>query len=213
MQKIIFSSKIELFGFAFLLVCISATMIFAQSAAPVGTYVATEGSSNIKGKSGAAGQGGGLFKKRFNKQESAESGNTVTINLQSYSTKDEINQLKAAQANPQQFMTALSSFNHGTVSVNGKSYPINMASSVSRNGKFVISILSAKAFSASSEAKSTAGKAINTGHIEMVIDANGAGQGIMHESTHIGIDSDGIVSAKGGGMLSKATQLTNVSRK
>ena len=56
------------------------------------------------------------------------------------------------------------------------------------------------------------GKSLNTGHIELLVDASGSGQGLLHASTQIGFDSQGEVSAKGGGTMSKATELTSVSR-
>ncbi len=204
-------SKIKTLGAAMLFLFVTFSLVFAQTQAPIGTYTATTGSSLVKGKTAATGEGGGMFKKKFKKPSEAGAGNTITISLQSYSTKEEINQLKAAQSNSQQFMTMLSSFQHGTVTMGGKSFPINMAYSNSRSGKFVISILSSKAFSNTGE-QLTTGKGLATGHIELLVDSSGSGQGVLHESTQIGFDSQGEVSAKGGGTMSKTTDLTSVIR-
>jgi hypothetical protein len=203
--------NIKTFGYAILFVLITFALVFAQTPVPIGTYTATTGSSVVKGKSAAVGEQGGLFKKRFSKPAETGAGNTIAITLQSYSTKEELSQLKAAQGNPQQFMTTLSSFQHGTVTMEGKSFPINMASSSSRGGKFVITILSSKAFS-NMGGQFIAGKGLSTGHIELLVDANGSGQGVLHASTKIAFDSQGEVSAQGGGAMSKATELTSVSR-
>ena len=205
------ASKIKTLGYAILFVFISSALVFAQTQAPLGTYTATTGSSMAKGKSAATGAQGGLFKKKFSKPTEAGAGNTITITLQSYSTKEEIGQLKAAQGNAQQFMTTLSSFQHGTVSMGGKSFPINMASSNSRSGKFVVTILSSKTFS-STGGRFATGKGMSTGHIELLVDASGTGQGVLRASTQIAFDSQGEASAKGGGAMSKATELTGVSR-
>jgi hypothetical protein len=203
--------KIKTVSCAILSVFVTVALVFAQTPAPLGTYTATTGSSMVKGKSAAAGEEGGFLKKKFKKPTEAGAGNTITVTLQSYSTKEEINQLKAAQGNPQQFMTTLSSFQHGTVTMEGKSFPINMASSNSRGGKFVITILSSKSFS-SMGGQFMAGKGLSTGHIELLVDASGTGQGVLHASTQIAFDPQGEVSATGGGMMSKATELTSVSR-
>ena len=192
-------------------VFIASALVFAQTPAPLGTYTATTGSSMVKGRSAAIGETGGLLKNKFKKPTEAGADNTITISLLSYSTKEEISQLKAAQGNPQQFMTTLSSFQHGTVTMGGKSFPVNMASSNSRSGKFVITILSSKALS-STGGQFMAGKGLSTGYIELLVDAGGNGQGLLHASAQIAIDPQGEVSAKGGGSLSKATELTSVSR-
>jgi len=203
--------KIKFSGYAILFTVIIFTLVFAQSPAPLGTYKATTGSSMVKGKSAAVGEEGGLFRKKFKKPAETGTGNTITITLQSYSTKEELGQLKAAQGNPEQFMTTLSSFQHGTVSMEGKSFPINMASSISHGDKFVITILSSKAFS-NTGGQFMTGKGLSTGHIQLTVDASGSGQGVLHASTQIAFDSQGEISAKGGGALSKATELTSVSR-
>jgi hypothetical protein len=205
------ASKIKTLGYAILFVFITSAQVFAQTPAPLGTYTATTGSSMVTGKSAATGAQGGLIKKGFSKPAEAGAGNTITITLQSYSTKEEISQLKAAQGNPQQFMTTLSSFQHGTVSMGGKSFPINMASSNSRSGKFVVTILSSKAFS-NTGGQLTTGKALSTGLIELFVDASGTGQGVLRASTQIAFDSKGALAAKGGGAMSKTTELTGVSR-
>lgn len=203
--------KIKTLGYAILFVFITSALVFAQTPAPLGTYTASTGSSMVKGKSAAVSEEGGLFKKKFKKPTEAGAGNTITITLQSYSTQEEISQLKAAHGNPQQFMTTLSSFQHGTVSMGGKSFPINMASSNSRSGKYVVTILSSKAFSNTGGQLAT-GKGISTGYIELLVDAGGTGQGVLRESTQIAFDSQGEASAKGGGALSKTTELTTVTR-
>jgi hypothetical protein len=205
------ASKVKTLGYAILFVFISSALVFAQTQAPLGTYTATTGSSMAKGKSAATGEQGGFIKKGFSKPTEAGAGKTITITLQSYSTKEEISQLRAAQSNPQQFMATLSSFQHGTVSMGGKSFPINMAYSNSRSGKFIVTILSSKAFS-STEGRFATGKGLSTGHIELLVDASGTGQGVLRASTQIAVDSKGEVSAKGGGTMSKTTKLTGVSR-
>ena len=210
-MPIINVSKIKTLSFAVLFLFAMFSLLFAQTQAPIGTYIATTGSSMVKGKTAATGEEGGVFKKKFKKPTETGAGNTITISLQSYSTKEEINQLKAAQSNSQQFMTMLSSFQHGTVTMGGKSFPINMAYSNSRSGKFVITILSSKAFSNTGD-RPMAGKGLSTGHIELLVDSSGNGQGVLRASTQIGFDSQGEVSAKGGGAMSKTTELTSVTR-
>lgn len=204
--------KIKTLCFAVLFGLIAFGFVFAQTPAPLGTYTAATGTSMVKGKAAAADEEGGRFKKKFKKQTEVGAGDTITIVLTSYSTKEEISQLKAAQGNPQQFMSMLSSFQHGTVTMGGKSFPINLASSKSRNDKYAITILSSKAFS-DTGGQFKRGKGMNTGHIELLVDAAGTGKGVLHTSTKAGFDTQGEVSAMGGGAMSKATELTSVSRK
>ncbi|MGD9972676.1 MAG: hypothetical protein AB7S77_06420 [Desulfatirhabdiaceae bacterium] len=195
-------------GFIF---CFIVTAVYAQ--APLGTYVATTGQSSIKGKGAAAGGDDAAPKGRMKQSATtgAGAGNTITIQLASYSAKAELDQLMAVQNDPLKFLETLKTFNHGSIQISGKSIPINMASSRSVGGKYTISILTAKPLYGSG-AENVSGKGASMGMIELTVDASGNGKGLFYSQTMVGLSGTGEATAKGGAGTSKATQLTSVSK-
>jgi hypothetical protein len=78
----------------------------------------------------------------------------VTINLSSYSTQEELKTI--ANAGAGNITAALSRYNHGTITIGGRIYPINLAYSYQQGSNYRINLISGKPFAASGPQGGTA---------------------------------------------------------
>ena len=180
----------------------------AADQAPTGTYTATIGGSVGTARASDPEKGTA----RRTKQGSPAAGNNVTINLSSYSTQDEISQLKAVpHGDVTAFLSALSKFNHGSVTIGDKSFPINAAHSAQLGAKYVIRLVSAHPLMAGTTARGRTVMGSSGGMIKLTVDSSGAGEGVLYRTAQVVVKDDDEIDAKAGS--STATQLTGVARK
>ncbi len=191
-----------------LVVILGGAFVVWAGSAPTGTYTATMGASGGTASAGAAGRGRG----RAGRGTEATTGTAVTMKIGSYSSQAELDALAAAGGDPAKFLSVLSGYNHGTVTVGGQSFPINAAYSTSAGSAGnVICMATAKPLASSGtsrrgrQATGTSG-----GYIRLTVDASGSGTGMLYTSTQVVISSSGEFSARAGG--STGTALTDVSR-
>lgn len=185
--------------------CLFVAPVLQAEQAPAGTYTATAGSSVATGggttSAGKHGRGGTTTSKG--------SGTKITATITSYTDQSELEALAATQGDAKAFFDKLATFNHGTVTVEGKSYPINAATSVSYGSTYYVAIASAKAFSTSGSSRTA--KGATGGYIRLTVDSAGVGKGVMYTSTQVVVNkSTGEFEAKVG--ASTATELTDVKR-
>lgn len=200
-----FAGFVGTFGMVVALMGLVSAPLLAADQAPAATYVATTGSSAVTG--GGTGAGGGHA--HGSKGTDATKGGTVTIAVNSYTTEEELAALKATAGDAKKFFDTLKTYNHGTVTVGGKTYPINAASSVGNASGYSISLASAVAYAASGSSHSA--KGATGGYIHLTVDSTGSGKGSMFTSTQIIINSStGDFEAKAG--MSTATQLSDVKK-
>lgn len=183
------------------------TLLFAGQA-PTGTYTASMGQSAGTASGGTTNGGRGRVGGRGN---GSASGTSVTMNVSSYSTKSELDQLRAAQDDISKFLSTLNSFNHGSVTISGQTFTVNAATSVQAGDKYYIYLLTSTPLASSKtgrggrQATGAAG-----GYIRLTVDSNGAGDGMLYASTQVVISTNGEITARGG--ASTATQLSSVAR-
>lgn len=201
-------------GTAVLMVSLMAVPVLAGNQAPTGTYTATTGSSAATasggGRSGGGPRaGGGAGRGRTGTTStSAGSGSDLTMDVASWSTQADAQQLTSAQGgNGQGALAVLNSMNHGSVTIAGRNFPINAAFSVPKGSGYSIYLVSAKPFSAEGGRGRAAGA--TSGLIVLHVDASGAGTGELYTSTQVVFETTGEVQARGG--ASTATNLSGVA--
>lgn len=184
---------------------VAALPALAVSQAPTGTYTATTGSSaataSVGGSGGAA---------RGSKTTGAGSGSSVTMSLSNWATQADLEKLAAAEGDPKAFLDLLSGMNFGTVTIGGKSVPVNLAWSFKSGSSYQIVLLSEKPFSATSSRTGATGNGAAVGYIRLTVDGSGVGTGMMYSTTQVAVQSGSDVVARGG--ASTATQLSAVAR-
>ena len=172
--------------------------------APTGNYVATTGQSAVHGSAGGGGMHAG------GSATGDTSGGKVTMNVSSYSSSDEINALKGLDGKA--FLDQLSKYNHGSVSIGGRSFPVNFAASSQLGANYQIYLVSATPYMTSQTGpggRSASGA--GGGFISLEVPTSGsAGRGQMFSTVQVVISTNGSVSARAGG--SSATQLTAVAK-
>lgn len=200
------------FRFAVCLLALSAAFLFAPAAealtpAPPGTYSATLGATTVKGARQSAQKGEGHFQRKF---PAPAEGQTITIHVASYSSDEELRELRAAQNDPQAFIDVLGRFEHGFVQVGEKKVPINFAISNKAGNYYGIQLLSSKPFSeAGPEGKMM--KVTRTGYIRMTVDEQGNGTGTLYRTAGtVNLNNSGDVDAQAGMM--HTTELKDIHR-
>ena len=183
----------------------SAQPLLAISQASTGTYTASTGDSAATGS--VTGGGGAA---RGSKTTTAGSGSAVTMAIDSWATQADLDALAAAQGDTKKFLDILSGLRHGSVTLGGKTIPVNLAWSFKSGASYQILLLSEKPFSATSSRTGGSASGAAVGYIRLTVDGNGAGQGMMYSTTQVAFESGGDIVARGG--ASTATQLSNVSR-
>lgn len=183
---------------------VAAPILMAEQA-PTGSYTATTGGTAVGGggstSGGSHGHGG--------TSTGSTAGKTLTMNVASYTTQEELQKLAATQGDPKKFLDTLKGFNHGTVMIGSKSYVINAAASAKAGSSSYVVMLSATPFEASGSSRSA--KGVAAGYIRLTVDDAGAGTGMLYTSTQVVVSTtSGDFTAKGG--ASTATQLTAVAR-
>lgn len=174
--------------------------------APKGSYSAILGNSvtsqrTIGEKRGAT---------RRTRTTDAASGGNVQISITSYSPQSELE--AAAQAGQGNLVTTIGGFNHGSVTLNGQSYPINLATSFRSGDNYRINLVSAKPFTQTG-AQGGVGKAVAVGYITLLVPvAGGQGTGSLYTATGATISASGDVQPSAGRIGGTATQLTAVTR-
>lgn len=186
---------------------LSALVFAGGGNAPTGTYTASVGNSAGTVSGGAPGRGG--FRGRGQGNGTA-SGKSVTMNVGSYSTQEELQKLRETQGDPSAFFNTLSSYNHGTVTFEGQTFTVNAAYSVQTGSKYFLYLLTANPLKTSQQgprgriATGTAG-----GYIRLTVDAYGAGDGVLYTSAQVVVKNNGEIEARAG--AATATQLTGVT--
>ncbi|MBI3653389.1 MAG: hypothetical protein HY231_20355 [Acidobacteria bacterium] len=184
--------------------------------AATGTYTASLGNSAGMASGGATGSGGGAARGRMTRgggsASTAASGANVSLNISSYSTQEEINKLVQTQNDASAFLNTLNGYNHGSVTISGKSYPINAAYSLQAGSNYYIYLVSAKPFSGEATGRGgRGGKASGAagGYIRLTVNSGGSGDGALYTSTQVTVQTNGAIEVRGG--ASTASQLTNVA--
>ena len=174
--------------------------------APAGSYTAaTDASAGIASAAGPTGRARGAS------GASGTSGGTVTMNISSYSSNEEVDQIVAAQGSGAEAMLqAINRQSHGSVTIGGQTFTINMAASAKVGSSYNIYLVSAKPFSTGSGSGGRTATGGSAGYIQLTVNSTGSGDGGMYTSTQIVVEKDGSVAARGG--ASTATALTNVTR-
>ncbi|MCP4655617.1 MAG: hypothetical protein GY856_09385 [bacterium] len=181
----------------------------ATDQAPTGTYKATTGSTaatasgagataGAAAAGGVAGAGGGT------------KGYTVTMNVSSYSSDEEIEELKALVKDPAAFLKTLNGFRHGNVKLGNRSVPIHAAYSIKKGGKYHIFLLSAKSFDKTPSRVRAKGSGAAAGYIRLTVDGDGDGSGMMYATAQVVFKVNGEIVARAG--ASTATKLNEVHR-
>jgi len=109
--------------------------------APIGTYNAVMGTTTI---SRGVLTSTTARKVRFSAPSTKSV--QVTMRIDSFSSQEELNTI--SNAGEKNVIPTLAKYNHGTITIAGKSYPINLAVSFRRGNTYRINILSAKPYGA-----------------------------------------------------------------
>jgi hypothetical protein len=171
--------------------------------APIGTYTATMGTTTV-----SRGVVTGTTARSVRRSAPATQGVKVSINITSYSSQEELNTISKAGEN--KVIPTLATYNHGTITIAGKSQPINLAVSFRRGNTYRINILTAKPYSAvGSQGGSIAGNAYGaiTLVIPIVDGASGTGTLFTMVGSRISNFADEILS---GGATATTTPLQGV---
>lgn len=176
--------------------------------APLGSYVATTGSSVVIGAIQTTG-GRTIVPKRTD----SNAGFTVGMTISSYSPPEEIEAI--ANAGQGNYVTVMNEFNHGSAAVAGVAYPINVATSATVGSYYLISLVTAMPITAFTTPPSVSVSGNQVGVIELMIPITMApGTGTLFSGTEITITS----GTEGGGTVTvnagagTATALTNVRK-
>lgn len=186
--------------------------VLAAGTAPLGSYSGTLGATSVMGGSKKAGGEG----RRFSRQAAApQTEKTVTVKIDSYSTQAELTELKALQGNSQEFLNKLTTYNHGTVQLGNRSYPINSATSIcSAGGKCGITLISAKPFLSPIKAGPLKGVGAKGGAgmglIRLNLNSDGTGMGSMETTMQVMVSADNQVEGAGG--ATGRTEITSITR-
>lgn len=173
-----------------------------------GTYTASSGGTAAT--SSAA--GGGRFARMGGKTgaTASQSGSNVTVNVSSFSTSAEIQQVAAAgESGVAAAIQALPS--KGTVTIAGSGpVEIKLATNAKVGANYAVYILSAVPFgTAQAGPRGRTAQGGSVGMIEMTIPGDmSAGSGKLYTSTQVVVSQSGAVTSRGG--ASTATALTNV---
>ena len=185
----------------------STVNVETSDRAPAGTYTASTGAS-----AGTASSTGPRGRARGAAAGEGTTSGAITLNIDGYSTKEEVDQIVAAQGSGAEAMLqAVNKTSHGTVTIGGHSFMVNMAASVKAGSSYNIYMVSARPFSTGTS--SGGGSSVmggSAGYIQLTVNSSGSGEGKMYTSTQIVVEKDGSVLARGG--ASTATVLTNVTR-
>lgn len=171
--------------------------------APLGSYNATMGTTTISSAVAT-----GTTARRMRRNAPSTQGVAVSINLTSYSPQEELNAISNAGGG--NFIPTLSKYSHGTVTIRGKSYPINMAVSFRRGNSYRINIFTAKPFGADSvQGGSLSGNTYGAITLIVPIADGGVGTGTLFTmvGNRISNYSDEILS---GGATATTTPLQGV---
>ncbi len=168
--------------------------------APTGAYTAATGAS--------AGTASGTVTRGRAREASASSGTsggTITMNIGSYSTREEVDQVVAAQGSGAEAMLqAINKTSHGSVTIGGQTFAINMAASAKVGSSYNIYLVSAKPFSTSASSSGRSPTGGSAGYIQLTVSSDGGGDGKLYASTQIVVDKDGSVVARGGASTATA---------
>jgi hypothetical protein len=199
-----------------------------QQQAPLGSYTAQMGgTARTARRTGAAATStdsgttstttgetaSGIASRRASRTTAMTAGKALDITLSSYSPSAELQAI--AKAGSGNISSAINAYNHGSVTIEGVTYPINVAVSSSRNSAqgsyYVVRLISTKPFSGAT-AQGSAAKGNTVGMIELSMPtAEGAtGTGQLYRSTQVTVSKSGEISTQGG--TATATLLTNVQK-
>lgn len=133
-------------------------------------------------------------------------GDPIQISLTSYSTLAELDAV--AQADPGTITATIDDFSHGTVTVRGSAYPINLATSYQIDSNYYVHLASAKPFDQTGDRGGQV-EGNTVGLIVLTIPVDGAtGTGKLYSTTRANFQVDGEVQALRG--RATATELVNV---
>lgn len=177
----------------------------SRETAPTGSYKAVLGTS-VGSKRAISSRG---IRNRTRRTEIV-SGNNIQISITSYSPKSELE--ASAQASYSNLATMISGFNHGSVTIDGQSYPINLATSFRSGDNYRINLVSSKPYNQTGT-QGIVGKGVAVGHITLLVPvAGGQGTGNLYTSTGVTVSASGDVRPSAGRISASATQLTAVMR-
>lgn len=185
----------------------------AFETAPLGTYTGTLGKTTVVGGARRTGAEG----KRFKQQGAApQTERSITVTIESYSSKAELDELKAVEGSGYDYLNKLATYQHGTVQMGAKSYPINSAtSSCNAAGKCGVSLVSAKPFLSPikrGRLKNQGTKGgTGMGLVRLNLASDGTGFGSLETTMQVIISAD--YQMEGSGGASGRTEITNVTKK
>ncbi len=189
----------------------------AQSTAPTGTYTGELGSTSVTGRLTRVSSGKPISKRRSitsgassSTSPSPTAASTISIAINSFSSKTELQAIAAASSAT--FISTLTAYQHGTVTINGGSYTINSATyRAGSNGTYIIKLISGSKTNATASNSSTTGTKNTGAVIELTVPtAGGVGSGKYYQSVQLSVDQSGEISAQAG--ATSATQLANVKK-
>lgn len=177
----------------------------SQETAPKGSYTAVLDSSTVSNR--LIGRGG---TRRRTGSTDAGAGSNIQITLISFSTKTELDAV--AQAEQSNLATTIRGFNHGSVTLDGESYPINYATSFRNGDNYRINLASSNTFT-ETDAQGGVANAAAVGYITLIVPVSEEqGTGSFYTATAVTVTPEGDVQPVGGRTGATATQLTAVSR-
>lgn len=190
---------------------VSRLTIAQASLIPTGTYTAQSGTTTGTGRLTRDCEGPdcpvGVRSNRRTLSTAARN-KTITISIDSFSPSSEIKTVRAAGLG--NFSQAIKKYRHGTVSYEGGSYAINLATyRTDETGNYFLQLVSANPFSKSSQQTTLSVKGNTVAMIELRIPkVGGTGEGKLYQSYQVSLSKSGRLT--GQNAVSAATVLNNV---